>query len=208
MQGGIEVTVRILFTTCIFLLLSAPLQADDWYDYWNSGGELWAEADYSGSASTGDEWIVTSVQAYEITNSNFLLTFFAFPCASLTGEPVEWGLWVMAQAGPPPGPPSSAHYSGTFIPPLVEGSGPPPFTYVTFEGPYAAAWSYEYLIFGYKNPGFAGLTDFNGVESWRWSGSEWASDSSSGQTAVLQVMGMDVIIPTDPSSWSRIKNLY
>lgn len=201
-------TLKSLLTLMI-LLTGAPLLAEDWVDHWNSGGELWAEAENAGSDSTWGEWVVTEVSAGYIGGMDFLITHLAFPCASPTGEPVEWVLWVTDGSGPPPGPPESAPHSGTFVPPLVDGSDPLPFSYVTIElDPWVPSWYYQHLVFGYRNPGFAGLTDFNGIESWTWYGGEWTSDSAFGQTAVLQIMGWVAIIPTEDSSWSGIKSLY
>jgi len=197
----------LLFAT---LLLGSPAQAEDWDDYWNSAGNLWAEAEYADNEDPWGEWIVTGFQVWEFGGLwlDLLVSHLAFPCASPSGDPVDWVIWILDDLGPPPGPPSSAHFSGTFTPPLIDGSEPP-LTYATFElDTWIPVFGYEYVIFGYRNPGLVGLTDSNGIESWGWIGGEWVANSSLGKTAVLQLMGWPAIIPAGESSWGRIKSLY
>lgn len=194
----------------VLLMLAMPAVAQDWDEAWNSAGELWYAPEHAGSHSNWAEWVVARVPIVDLGGMDFWVTHFAFPCASATGQETQWIAWVGDDPDPPSIPPESATWSGSFLPPVHEpGTPPPPFEYATIEvSQFVYGFYSQYLFFGYRNPGYAGLTDYNGVDTWGWIYGAWNDDGYFDRTAVLQVMGYAGIIPVEDSSLSRIKSLY
>ncbi len=173
---------------------------------YNTGGVIDYVADLSGSSAGWGEWFITSV--FNDTGHDLLLIEFGFPCCGTTTGEFGWVVWGdMPDTGPPSGVPESSDYHGSFTP--VEGSGGDPsvYTYVNVSDQTIIIQDNTQFVFGYQNTDLGGQTPFNGIETWSWHSSVWASDEDLYRTAVLQVKA-NYDEALDQTTWGQIKNMF
>jgi hypothetical protein len=181
--------------------------ADWWTEAYNTGGEIDCPPQSGGSSDTWAEWTITTILCGDQFEYPFFLAGFAFPCSGPTGE---WVLWVHDLPPDYPDSPLSAQLSGEFTPVITdpEVELPLEYSYVQISPPIEVYY-WQYITFGYRNPGHCGLIPFNGVTTWGWIYDSWANDSAYGKTALLQIMdsyGSGTLARPENISW--IKSLY
>ena len=173
---------------------------------YNTGGVIDYVADLSGSSAGWGEWFITSV--FNDTGHDLLLIEFGFPCCGTVTGDFGWVVWEdMPDTGPPSGAPESCDYHGSFTPVEGPGGDPSVYTYVNVSDQIIIIPDMTQFVFGYQNTSLGGQTPFNGIETWSWHGSVWASDEDLYRTAVLQVKA-NYDYALDQTTWGQIKNMF
>ncbi len=214
----------LVSSATLFLLLTIPgvttgmdsntfsISADpagvmaDWE--YNTGGTIDFVPNLGGNSAGWGEWFITTV--HNNTGNGIHLIEFGFPCCGDETETYGWVIWTgMGGLVAPSGDVTTCDFSGgPFSPvdPSPDTDPPTTYTYIDISSENIIIAAGDYFCFGYDNTGYGGQTNYNGVDTWSWYFSEWASDAEDVRTAILQVKG-NYVSSLSTLTWGGIKSL-